>query len=1200
MYNKGVNKEVLTLVVLASLLQITSTAVYHVIPDNSSQVSSYYTSTLQYYLDNDDEYFKSHTQLYFSPGQYYLRNNFILQNVSDFTMHGNRSILICTSSSLGITISNVQSIKITNIELKQCGKVYEEHADLNKYGMDNMAFNWRGALYLNHSTSVIIHNVSITINAGVSGMIVINSKAKFIVVNFSVLAVCEQLDSTTSGMIFYNDDYNTEKVNYDATNISYKTEGLCNNSIAIVLLMAQEKYNTTFNVYNTLFSHLRNSSVIYYYGKSCGTDGTNVVKLQNCKMEYNRGNFHLNMFHISIHSEDYIFLHVNDKDTKKCNRKNIINFRKCNFVNNSNMNSLIHVTHKNSIILKTIVDIRDSHIDNNHNVTFIESNNQVKAFWQLSLTINIMSTNISFNTDGGLASLMSLKNVLLKFMHNVIIKQNKYKTAIIQLHFSVLKFINYTEFSDNRGRHILQSYEGSYYLLEEGAQVSIINNTVYTVLYNTLSFNDNLEEICWFQFISKRGNLDKEVTDGIELPFKILLKNNKYIIPPFQLTYLTSRNCSWLTDTAFQNTPSCIVYGKIVTSTGKRASKKEMKDIPSKLCYCLNISKYDCTRRELGEVFPGQTLKAQFIMDASIPSNHADVTIKIKNDKLPTAGGCIITNALQMVQTGPSHICTTYNYTIRYAGNRTKCELYLITEDMPEIFNITIKPCPVGFSLHSETKICDCDEVLMDILSITSCNLNDRTILRPTNSWLSANTVNHSHTYRVTISCPFDYCLPHSSQLDLTNPDTQCQFSRSGELCAKCKKGLSTVFGSSRCKKCSNIFVLIIVPIAIAGFLLVAMLFVFNLTVANGKINTIIFYANIININYLVFFPKHNSPLYVFLSLLNLDLGIETCFYDGMDDYAKSWLQLLFPIYLLMIAGLLIKVSRYSVRIQRITARKVLPVLATLFLLSYTKIIRTISSVFCYSKIIHLPSESITLAWSVCTSIPLFGVKFIALFTVCIILLLIMLPFNVILLFSRKLTYFKFVNHLKPLLDTYHGPYKDKVSYWVGLQLFIRKVILGLSVFNKDVNFLSASILFGVMFCIHGVVNPFNSRFQNIQEALILLNLLAIHITVFFNSKDDGTENMNAVNFLILIAAIYFIIVFFYQCLMMVANKQSRKISKVILSFKNVLKWEKLKVFKRESSNTKEPSTPMELSTTVPDVTYDYKDFQEPLLALSD
>ena len=33
------------------------------------------------------------------------------------------------------------------------------------------------------------------------------------------------------------------------------------------------------------------------------------------------------------------------------------------------------------------------------------------------------------------------------------------------------------------------------------------------------------------------------------------------------------------------------------------------------------------------------------------------------------------------------------------------------------------------------------------------------------------------------------------------------------------------------------------------------------------------------------------KPLRVFVSFTNLDLSIETCFYNGMDSYAKMWLQ---------------------------------------------------------------------------------------------------------------------------------------------------------------------------------------------------------------------------------------------------------------------------------------------------------------------
>ena len=112
-------------------------------------------------------------------------------------------------------------------------------------------------------------------------------------------------------------------------------------------------------------------------------------------------------------------------------------------------------------------------------------------------------------------------------------------------------------------------------------------------------------------------------------------------------------------------------------------------------------------------------------------------------------------------------------------------------------------------------------------------------------------------------------------------------------------------------------------------------------------------YTNIICINDHVFFTdnKHAfTPAYTFISLANLDLGIQICFYNGMDDYAKMWLQLVFPFYLILIATLIIITSRYSITVQRLTARRALPVLATLFLLSYTKILRTVPSVlFSYS-----------------------------------------------------------------------------------------------------------------------------------------------------------------------------------------------------------------------------------------------------------
>ena len=118
----------------------------------------------------------------------------------------------------------------------------------------------------------------------------------------------------------------------------------------------------------------------------------------------------------------------------------------------------------------------------------------------------------------------------------------------------------------------------------------------------------------------------------------------------------------------------------------------------------------------------------------------------------------------------------------------------------------------------------------------------------------------------VSSQCPFDYCLPYSSYCNLFTPDMQCQFNRCGVLCGHCQQGLSVVFGSSQCKKCSKIYLFIIISIAIAGIALVMMLFVLKLTVTNGTINMFIFNVIIVNTNYSGLLPNYHSPICTVLS----------------------------------------------------------------------------------------------------------------------------------------------------------------------------------------------------------------------------------------------------------------------------------------------------------------------------------------------
>ncbi len=94
------------------------------------------------------------------------------------------------------------------------------------------------------------------------------------------------------------------------------------------------------------------------------------------------------------------------------------------------------------------------------------------------------------------------------------------------------------------------------------------------------------------------------------------------------------------------------------------------------------------------------------------------------------------------------------------------------------------------------------------------------------------------------------------------------------------------------------------------------------------------------------FKPKATNFLTVFIAWLNLDLGIETCFYNGINACVKTWLQFAFPLYVWALVGVIIAVSHYS---ERALGSNSVTVLATLFLLSDVNLLCTIIAALSYT-----------------------------------------------------------------------------------------------------------------------------------------------------------------------------------------------------------------------------------------------------------
>ena len=439
-------------------------------------------------------------------------------------------------------------------------------------------------------------------------------------------------------------------------------------------------------------------------------------------------------------------------------------------------------------------------------------------------------------------------------------------------------------------------------------------------------------------------------------------------------------------------------------------------------------------------------------------------------------------------------------------------------QEAPIFITITLLDCPLGFVLSDQEK-CVCKERFLE--KNLTCNINDQTVHRDGTTWVNASfSGNASNGVIVHMHCPFGYCKQEPVDVDLTNPDTQCAFDHSGILCGACKPNFSLALGGSQClPNCSNKYVSLVVAIALAGFALVFFIKILNLTVSQGTINGLIFYANIVAANCSIFFPAQRNHLLSFLSVfiawLNLDLGIETCFIKGLDGYWKTWLQFVFPFYVWAIAGAIILVSHYSTRATKIFGYNSVPVLATLLLLSYAKLLRSIITIFSFTTV-EYPNHSSTEVWAFDGNVQYLSPKHVVLFVFALaIVLLLWLPYTAVLLSAQWLrtqTHRKRLHCLKPFLDAYYGPFKNNHYNWVGVLLVVRGVLFiffaSFFAFENNVNLL---LVIASSVSLIAIPQRYKSVRMSLLENSFILNLTVLAGGTLYNRLTHGNQEALAV-----------------------------------------------------------------------------------------
>ena len=530
--------------------------------------------------------------------------------------------------------------------------------------------------------------------------------------------------------------------------------------------------------------------------------------------------------------------------------------------------------------------------------------------------------------------------------------------------------------------------------------------------------------------------------------------------------------------------------------------------------------------------------------------------------------------------------CTLIYITIHTKDNSTldrpKYGALLFT--VPSIANITVvditlKSCPPGFELNLNSGSCICSHLLssLNIVGyIPNCSINTRTFNKPTfTSW--AGTMNEISGFLLALYCHHGYCNSDPtftvfhysnrdkkfsiSSKDLLNTSSLCLYDRDGILCGNCSTNYSVVFGSTECRQCSNWWLWTLVLYAVAGPLLIYLLYALRLTLTTGTLNGIIFYIQIANaglydvlssnVSQCSWTMSYSMKVALFvISILNLNLSFPLCFYNGMNELWKAGLTLLFPIYLLTIVVVIIILSRFSLRLSNKIANFSVQVLVTIVHLSFTKLLLALSDVFTPVQLYNSAmNKSINVWFNDGNVIYGEGKHFVLMIVTSVIVGIFLIPYMLIILTGRLLMKSnKIREYLRPIYEAIHAPYKYNKQYWFTarqLLLIFTSIVYTIYRARSTSKFLFAFSIFlpvYVLFVtVQAYLKPFKNKFINILDLSVMINYGTILCTNWYfigKTKYYCTLGILDATFVHVLIFTFFVVVFYH--IVLVTGQQAR------------------------------------------------------------
>lgn len=1086
-----------------------------------------------YYVNNTEEYFTtSNTTFLFLEGEHVLQQNgTFIEDISDLTLthdvdndsNASQATVMCSGSG-GFSFSNITNLKITGLRLVGCSKHSQNFRVFVAVEM-SLIFNLEIFWVSIHNTTgfglmtdglfgtATIRNITIDLSHSVSyaygGNFAIYCK------DWQFLNYSTNHSLTVSDSQFL---YGTNKYNEDAAQASGIYVHIdCHVSMNITFHRISVKGNVATEGGNMGILYISNSSqwtVIISILNSIISDGYAEIGgglfMTAVATSGDKGSKVITIFKVinttfsqnqspTLGGGVYFRLHENYVSTI-----GLFTFQDCTFSENEITSPYNDFEEHGGVAVHVLTYLRpdyEKHLTPLFNVSFVNC--------------TFSHNTVQYPPPGGRGNLSSrngaffVQNVKSLSLQNCTFINNSC-AGVIAINSNLL-LRDWNHIQNNKGTR------GGGMVFCAGSLMHLYTGTILNITQNTATqygggiyVEDDCTQVipyCFFQVDNATANSSALNKTNVNLI------NNTAGLAGSALYGGLVDSCT-LIDKVFARHYPTKISSKVFDATfyiESSGSSSNISSDPMQVCFC-NFSNCSNQTEQTEYIVPGATFQVSVVLKGQRNGFVPGVVDAQCSDN------CIL-GERQKSQLVDNQTCSALTYTI-FADENTTHTLNLVAEDsyyeytglhgiQPSI-TLYVGRCPLGFKVKDQS--CKC------ILSEVDCNISSKTITRRPPYWIGYTSIPPKNMSDIIFHkfCPLGYCHDRNVTIRTNSTffdqDAQCVQNRHGLLCGSCKQNYSLGFGSYDCMPCaSNTNALraagLVIVCALAGILLVLLLTLLNLTVSEGTLNGLIFYANIVQVNSEIFFSSesHARFLATFIAWLNLDFGIKVCFVDGMDEYTKTWLQFVFPLYIWLISGAIVYFSWNYNTVARLVGKNAVKVLATLFLLSFGKLLRTIIAAVAYT-LVESPTDDIrTIVWLHDAKVHYLQGKHIVLFVFAIIASILTLMYTFSLLFIqclRKLSgtsVFPWVERLKPLFDAYTGPYKDKYHFWTGLLLLARIflfVCFTLNATNNPTLNLTLIIMVCSMLMVAMHVQVYRHVVLGLLENFMYLNLILFSTTL--------------------------------------------------------------------------------------------------------